>query len=242
MVDDGSTDNGPHVLKQLVAHDPHFRLLTNTFPKTWPGPASARNCALATVSTPLVAFCDVDDLWHSEKLERQLAFHLTNKLDLSVSAYGKFYGDQLDEPLKSFVCPPAKLSQSTLCGRNPIPMLTVMLSSDLASVGFDQVAHEDFLFWLRLFRSNPSLRYGCLPLVLAFYCIHDRNLSSSKLAMPGWAYQVFRQYGKSRISSLYMLLKWARSHLVSQLQSLLTRSAIHASTSELLSTQPRRIV
>lgn len=241
MVDDGSEDNGPYNLRALVADDPRFILITNTLPKSWPGPASARNCALAAVSTDLVAFCDVDDLWHPEKLEQQLSFHLTHKLDLSVSAYARFYDNQPDEPIKSIVCPPAELSFGTLRGRNPIPMLTVILSADLAGVGFEQVAHEDFLFWLRLFSANPTLRYGCLPSVLAFYCIHDRNLSSSKLFMPGWAYQVFRQYGKSRIGSFFMLLAWATSHLYSQSISRLTRSDTHVSTAQLLANPPKNL-
>ena len=221
MVDDGSTDNGPSYLRQLTLSDPRFLLISNTFSKEYPGPASARNCALSRVSSPLIAFCDVDDIWHPEKLERQISFHLANKLDLSVSAYGRFLNNRPGQPVRAFICPPSHLSFSKLRGPNPIPLLTVVMSADLASSGFLQLAHEDFLYWLELFRRNPSLRYGCLKEVLSFYCIHSENLSGRKSTMPFWTYRVFRQSGDSRLTSTCSLLFWILGHLTNQVRALL---------------------
>ena len=237
MVDDGSSDNGPELLRNIVSSDSRFHLIKNTFPKSWPGPASARNCALAMVCTDLVAFCDVDDVWHPEKLERQLSFHFDNHLDLSVSAYVRFLESDLSHPLRSIVCPPSKLSPGTLNGKNPIPMLTVIISTGLANIRFQQTSHEDFLFWLEILRSYPKLRYGCLPSVLAFYCIHETNLSSSKLLMPVWTYRVFRRFGKSRISSLRSLLSWMMGHFLSQLQAI-RKTHYHSTTLADLLAQP----
>jgi len=238
MVDDGSTDNGPELLRNIVSSDSRFHLIKNTFPKSWPGPASARNCALAMVCTDFVAFCDVDDVWHPEKLERQLRFHLDNHLDLSVSAYGRFLECDLPHSLRSIVCPPSQLSPGTLNGKNPIPMLTVIISTRLAIIPFQQTSHEDFLFWLEVLRSYPKLRYGCLPSVLAFYCIHDTNLSSSKMLMPLWTYRVFRRFGKSRTSSLRSLGSWMIGHFLSQLKLITTTHYRSTSLTELLAQSP----
>jgi len=238
MVDDGSSDNGPNLLRNIVSSDSRFHLIKNTFSKSWPGPASARNCALAMVRTELVAFCDVDDIWHPEKLERQLSFHTANQLDLSVSAYGRFLDGDLSHPLRSIVCPPLKLSPGTLNGKNPIPMLTVVISAELANLRFQQTSHEDFLFWLEILRSYPKLRYGCLPSVLAFYCIHEANLSSSKLLMPVWTYRVFRRFGKSRISSLRSLLSWMIDHFFTQLQAIRNTHYLSTSLADLLAQSP----
>jgi len=223
MVDDGSSDGGPELLSDLVADDSRFLLISNTNPKHWPGPASARNCALALVQTDYVAFCDVDDLWHPDKLQRQLKFHRSNQLDLTVSAYARFIDGQLDQPPQRIVCPPQKLVFRDLFGHNPIPMLTVILSADLARTGFSEVAHEDFLFWLELFKAYPTIRYGCLPEILAYYCIHQKSLSSHKAVMPFWAYRVFRNSGQTRILSLYFLILWALDHSWGRLLAL-TRS------------------
>ncbi|WP_415399096.1 glycosyltransferase family 2 protein [Synechococcus sp. W4D4] len=238
MVDDGSTDNGPNLLRNIVSGDSRFHLINNTFSKSWPGPAAARNCALAMVSTDLVAFCDVDDVWHPEKLERQLSFHIANHLDLSVSAYGRFLDGDLSHPLRSIVCPPLKLSPGTLNGKNPIPMLTVVISAELANLRFQQTPHEDFLFWLEILRFYPTLRYGCLPSVLAFYCIHDSNLSSSKLLMTVWTYRVFRRFGKTRISSLCSLVSWMIGHFISQLKLISKMHYISTSLTDLLVQPP----
>ena len=104
-------------------------------------------------------------------------------------------------------------------------MLTVIISRGLANIPFQQTSHEDFLFWLEALRSYPKLRYGCLPSVLAFYCIHNTNLSSSKMLMPLWTYRVFRRFGKSRTSSLRSLGSWMIGHFLSQLKLITTTHA-----------------
>ena len=238
MVDDGSSDGGPAFLAELVADDPRFQLMSNTHPKHWPGPASARNCALTRVQTDLVAFCDVDDLWHPEKLERQLNFHRSNHFDLTVSAYARFIDGQIDQPPQRVVCPPTHLVFRDLFGQNPIPMLTVILSADLARIGFSEVAHEDFLFWLELFKGRPSIRYGCLPEILAFYCIHQRSLSSQKAVMPFWAYRVFRNSGQSRHRSLFSLFFWSIDHILNRVLALSGSVGVRLSIGELLVMPP----
>ncbi|UPM49209.1 glycosyltransferase [Synechococcus sp. A10-1-5-1] len=238
MVDDGSSDGGPSFLAELVADDPRFQLISNTNLRQWPGPASARNCALAHVTTDYVAFCDVDDLWHPQKLERQLAFHCSNNLELTVSAYARFIDGQIDQPPQRVVCPPAQLVSRDLFGHNPIPMLTAILSADLARIGFSEVSHEDFLFWLDLFKARPSIRYGCLPEILAFYCIHPRSLSSQKAAMPFWAYRVFRNSDQSRCRSLFSLFFWVMDHILSRVLALRSSVGARLSIEELLGRPP----
>ena len=240
MVDDSSTDGGPSLLADLVAGDSRFIMISNTNIKHGPGPASARNCALAFVQTDYVAFCDVDDLWHPEKLQRQLKFHYSNQLDLTVSAYARFIDGQIDRPPQRIVCPPKKLVFRDLFGYNPIPMLTVILSADLARTGFSEVAHEDFLFWLELFKARPQLRYGCLPEILAFYCIHRTSLSSHKAVMPFWAYRVFRNSGQTRILSAYSLIFWCIHHLWGGVLAFISPKVVRIPIWNLLAMPPLR--
>ena len=238
MVDDGSSDGGPDLLGDLVADDHRFLLISNINEKLGPGPASARNCALGLVNTDYVAFCDVDDLWHPDKLLHQLKFHRSNNLDLSVSAYARFIDGQLDQPPQRIVCPPDKLVLRDLFGHNPIPMLTVILSADLARTGFSEVAHEDFLFWLELFRAHPSIRYGCLREILAFYCIHSNSFSSHKPVMPLWAYRVFRNSGQARCRSAYFLVLWGMDHLRGRIGALMSPEVLTTPIRKLLAMPP----
>jgi len=241
MVNDGSSDGGPALLADLVGHDSRFLLINNTISKHGRGPASARNCALALVGSDLVAFCDIDDFWHAEKLQKQLDFHWSNQLDLSVSAYARFLDGQQARPPQSLVCPPAQLQLRDLLGRNPIPMLTVILSTELARSGFAQVPHEDFLFWLDLFKARPNMRYGCLPEVLAFYRLHPSSLSSRKIAMPLWAYRVFRNFGQSRQRSFVYLCFWLFDHFRDQLGLWKREFIIGNSIAELQEKPPLRL-
>jgi glycosyltransferase involved in cell wall biosynthesis len=65
VVDDGSTDQTQDVLRPFAAH---LVLLT----QQRGGIGAARNRALARASGDFLAFLDQDDLWHPDKLEKQV--------------------------------------------------------------------------------------------------------------------------------------------------------------------------
>jgi teichuronic acid biosynthesis glycosyltransferase TuaG len=212
LINDRSADEGPGLAAQLAAHDPRFHPLSMSGPKRSPGPAAARSLGLQQVDTPLVAFCDADDIWHPAKLERQLAFHQALQLDLSVSGYGRFR-DAPAPALMCWRCPPKNLTYAQLLGGNPLPMLTVLVRTDLVREGFPACPHEDFALWLGLFRGHPGLRYGCLPEGLAFYRLHAGNLTHQRRRMLAWADAVFRQHGLSRAQRYRALLRWSAYQL-----------------------------
>jgi glycosyltransferase involved in cell wall biosynthesis len=65
MIDDGSTDDTPNILKRysgygIPIHQEHA------------GQAAARNRCIRISSSPYIAFLDADDYWRPEKLERQI--------------------------------------------------------------------------------------------------------------------------------------------------------------------------
>jgi len=68
IVDDGSRDATFDLAKEFAAHDPRFHVHRQDNA----GVAAARNRALALSRGPLIAPLDADDLWHPEKLARQV--------------------------------------------------------------------------------------------------------------------------------------------------------------------------
>ena len=72
VVDDGSTDRTTDVVLSKAASDRRIRLINQTNS----GVAAARNRGLAEARGAFFAPLDADDLWHSRKIELQLAaFH-----------------------------------------------------------------------------------------------------------------------------------------------------------------------
>ncbi len=68
VVDDGSTDGTAEMLMEIR----HESLTVVASPPV--GVAEARNLGIRKSSGDLIAFCDSDDLWRPDKLEKQLAY------------------------------------------------------------------------------------------------------------------------------------------------------------------------
>jgi glycosyltransferase involved in cell wall biosynthesis len=85
VVDDGSTDGTPRVLADYAAR------VTRLWQPNG-GPAAARNRGVTVARGECVAFLDADDLWHPEKLARQMArFRARPELELSLTGIQNFW-------------------------------------------------------------------------------------------------------------------------------------------------------
>jgi glycosyltransferase involved in cell wall biosynthesis len=69
VVDDGSTDGTAAVVQAAMQDDPRIRLLR----QEQGGVARARNHGIAEAAGQYIAPLDADDIWHPEKIARQLA-------------------------------------------------------------------------------------------------------------------------------------------------------------------------
>ena len=84
IVDDCSTDNTDEVVAVYVAKDSRIHYLKNEGNS---GAALTRNRALREARGRWIAFLDSDDLWHPEKLERQIVFMKTNNYAFTYHEY-----------------------------------------------------------------------------------------------------------------------------------------------------------
>ena len=134
IIDDGSSDKSVYKIRKNISKDSRFFLIKGKYKKISKGPSEARNFGLKFVKTDLVAFCDIDDLWHYQKLEKQIRFHNTKNLDLSVTSYSRFK----DKDIKSrnfVINPPKKITYKKLLRENSIPMLTVIIKTTYLKEG-----------------------------------------------------------------------------------------------------------
>ncbi|HEY4404405.1 MAG TPA: glycosyltransferase [Xanthobacteraceae bacterium] len=154
VVDDGSTDDTPDILERNAAHWPKLHML-RTNPR---GASHARNTGIATSAAPFVAFLDSDDVWHPEKLERQMS--LFHQPQVGFVHCGMVQIDQHGDPL-----PGARIYAPSKQGDVLRPMLEDfyhIIGSASAVVarralivkagGFDEtlMCGEDLDLWLKL--------------------------------------------------------------------------------------------
>lgn len=110
VVDDGSTDTTAEVVNGY-AHAVTYLRQTNA------GPASARNRGIAIATGDFLAFLDADDIWHADKLERQMtALNADPAAGICLTYVQNFWVDELaDErermrdhpfarPIAGYVC------------------------------------------------------------------------------------------------------------------------------------------
>lgn len=96
VVDDGSTDTTPAV---AACYQDRIRYVRQDNA----GAPSARNLGLSLSSGEFVAFLDADDLWRSEKLERQMRrFDVRPELELCVTYLQNFWIAELKAEEKRF--------------------------------------------------------------------------------------------------------------------------------------------
>ncbi|MGH7718410.1 MAG: NAD-dependent epimerase/dehydratase family protein [Gemmatimonadaceae bacterium] len=88
VADDGSTDGSMAIAGEYA---PRVRVVA----QETAGPAATRNLGLRHAGGDLVAFLDADDLWHPQKLERQLArFDVRPELEACVTHACMFWSEE----------------------------------------------------------------------------------------------------------------------------------------------------
>lgn len=100
VVDDGSQDGSLDVARSF---QPDLRLVQ----QTQAGPSATRNRGIREASGDYLAFLDQDDLWHREKISRQLArFQCRPELSVCWTHVQMFWSDDLADERKLYADQP----------------------------------------------------------------------------------------------------------------------------------------
>jgi glycosyltransferase involved in cell wall biosynthesis len=119
VADDGSTDRTADVAAQYATRIIYLHQSNH-------GYAAAKNLGLSAAQGDFVAFLDADDLWHPEKLERQIArFRERPELDLCFTRYENFWMPELADEERRYQGhalskPQSSWSISTLVARRAV--------------------------------------------------------------------------------------------------------------------------
>lgn len=194
IVDDLSTDDSYQIAQNLAATDSRikvFQLNSNG------GAAMARNKAIELAKGRFIAFLDSDDLWHSEKLEKQVNFMLKNEIAFSYTAYEKI--DEQGTPYQTMLVP-EKINYNSLLKTNVIGCLTAMYDTEILGKVYmpTSTKREDFATWLQILK-KVEYAYG-LNESLAQYRVYDAQSSSKKVNMARENWRLYKDIEKLGIS------------------------------------------
>ncbi len=170
IVDDCSTDDTDEVIKPYLS-DSRIRYLKN---EKNSGAAVSRNYALREAKGKWIAFLDSDDIWHPEKLERQVKFMCEHDYKFTYTDYKI----QLNGAWLPYVYyGPDVVTKRKMKDYCYFSTITVMY--DREYVGLIQIEpirkNNDYAMWLRIIEKTPCYRFGeCL----SYYIKHDGSISS----------------------------------------------------------------
>jgi glycosyltransferase involved in cell wall biosynthesis len=188
VADDASTDRSVEITRELLAHDPRIRLLTNDRNT---GPAAARNRALDVAKGEWIAIVDSDDLIHPTRLSTLVAAAERNGADIVGDDLLIFDSNHGFRPKPLLTGPWARrqfwvsacdyLRLNRLYGRGPILgyVKPVIRSSFLAanSARYNEAlwVGEDYHFVLALLRAGA--KFLIIPQLSYFYRKHTASVS-----------------------------------------------------------------
>jgi glycosyltransferase involved in cell wall biosynthesis len=167
VVDDGSTDETAAVAARYGDRIRYVRQDNG-------GAPTARNLGLSLVAGEFIAFLDSDDLWHPEKLQRQMAcFQARADLDLCVTHLQRFWVPVLEAEQKRFQ---HHRYSEVLPGYVTVTLLARRTLFD--SVGYFNTSRPvgDPMDWF-LRAGEKGAVMELLPDVLVYARMHEKNLS-----------------------------------------------------------------
>ena len=206
IVDDASTDRSIEIVKKIMSNEPRIQLkqLVDNL-----GPAHTRNNGIKLAKGRFLAFLDSDDLWHKDKLEKQIKFMQKNEYAFTFTGYEKI--DEKGKKIGNILPFKGQVTYHDLLKSNHIGCLTAMI--DLKILGYkmympDIKKRQDQGLWLEILKEIDKAY--CLNKVLGKYRIRKDSISINKIANIKFQWQLYRELEKlSIIQSFYYMLWYA---------------------------------
>ena len=219
VVDDGSTDETPEVIRKLQAGFPNLRAIRQGNA----GLSAARNTGIQAATQPFVAFLDADDEWLPEMIETIMA-DLTRQPATTPAAGsncyrvdpdGKPIGEKITAPRGDRFYSAADILMKTRF----MPSTVVARRSAFDAAGmFDTTlrSSEDRDMWIRLAATAGPIRY--IDQALVRICRHDSNMSRNAARMRGAMRQVRKKARRARVVPATRVGYWLRVLAVDHFQ------------------------
>lgn len=195
IADDCSTDDTTRLLMQYQAKDPRVKVFYNKEGNK--GAGYTRNKCIENAQGRYIAFCDSDDRWTQDKLEKQVRFMREKCCRLSYTSYT--ICDDNDNDYGIFIAP-KQITFGDILKDNKIGCLTAMYDvEELGKIFYMPTIRkrQDWALFMMILR-QCKVAYG-IEEPLAYYRVRSNSISRSKLALMKYnakVYQEVLKYGK----------------------------------------------
>lgn len=203
IIDDFSTDKTGQIVMIYSKEDPRIKYtkLEKNF-----GAAVARNKAVELAHGEYLAFLDSDDLWHEDKLLKQIGFMKDNDYLFTCTKYSKI--DDSGKYLNRIVDVREKSTYNDILKKNPGNSTVVYNADVIGKITIPEIRkRNDYVMWLSVIKKAGML-YG-LDEVLASHRIRAGSLSKNKFSLVKFHWKVYRDIENlSFFKSLYLVIYW----------------------------------
>jgi glycosyltransferase involved in cell wall biosynthesis len=205
IVDDASSDDSIKIVEALSEKDTRIKLIKTSKNQ---GAAVCRNIATEKASGKFIAFLDSDDLWHPEKLEKQIAFMLNENCAVSHTSYLQIdeQGNSLNKRIKAL----ASVSFIKQHSNNYIGNLTGIYNVDEVGkiIAPNIRKRQDWAVWLEAIKRCGKPALG-LQEDLAYYRVREGSMSANKVNLIEYNFRFYKEYlGYSWLTSVFYLLRF----------------------------------
>lgn len=190
IIDDASTDATARIAEDYAQHDGRIRVYRK--PEN-SGVANSRNRGFELARGEWTALLDSDDIWYSDKLEKQLDLAKTSDAEIIYCGYEMI--DVNGNKISEFTVPESA-DYSYMLKRCVISCSTALLARDVVQKNrfSTEYYQEDYALWLTLLKKGYRAA-GCTEM-LAGYRLVKNSRSSDKLLAAKNRWHIFRKAEK----------------------------------------------
>lgn len=187
ITDDCSKDNTIEIIEQYIKEDRRiklFKLEKNS------GAGVARNNSISKAQGRYIAFCDSDDRWYPEKLERQLLFMQKLGCDFSYSSY--LTCTEEGENNGIIVCPKQITFNSNLKDCKIGCLTAIYDTQKIGKIYMPLIRkRQDWGLWMKVLK-ECKIGYG-IKEPLAIYRLCNNSISSNKKSLIKYNIGVYQE-------------------------------------------------
>jgi teichuronic acid biosynthesis glycosyltransferase TuaG len=194
IVDDLSADGTFSIIRDLLGSDQRIKIIRL---RKNSGPAVARNQAIEAAQGRYIAFCDSDDIWMPDKLEKQIATLQSSDAAVCFTTYYKMLED--GTRTERLVRAKPVVTYQMELRSNHIGLSTAIYDTEKCGKVFmlDSRKHEDYSLWLKILGTGHTAIGLQEPLV--YYRLRSNSVSSNKFKASYYHWKVLRATAKPNL-------------------------------------------